>query len=126
MTLVTKILNDEGLDDKHDDADLLKSISDIHKNIECRRKIEWMPAHLDEPKNRKKLESFLEQGGTRDMIKGNCGADDSAKEGAEIHGDITKLADRASDLRAITVAAQRMYIRMWKLQYRKLILSRHA
>ena len=44
-----------------------------------------MPAHLDEPKNHKKLKAFLEAGGTHQMIEGNCGADELAKEGAEMH-----------------------------------------
>ena len=49
------------------------------------RLIKWIPAHLDEPKNHKKLEAFLAEGGTHEMVRGNCGADELAKEGAEMH-----------------------------------------
>ena len=50
VQLVNKILNDEGYDSKHEDADILEAIQQIHNEVMGNRLIKWIPAHLDEPK----------------------------------------------------------------------------
>ena len=50
VTLVNKILDDGQYDSKHNDADLLEAIANIHKHFPRNHKITWMPAHLDEEK----------------------------------------------------------------------------
>ena len=50
VTLVNKIIDEQCYDPKNNDADLLEAIYNICHTIQCKRKIEWMPAHLDEPK----------------------------------------------------------------------------
>ena len=54
VKLIDKILEGEGFDSTHEDADLLEAINNIHTTIAGRRIIKWIPAHLDEPKNAKK------------------------------------------------------------------------
>ena len=55
VTLVNRILDGQGYDSKNNDADLLEAIHNICQTVQCNRKIVWMPAHLDNPKNKKKL-----------------------------------------------------------------------
>ena len=84
-TRVQQIFDGEGFDRKHNDADLLQAIQAIHDSIKRRRLIHWMPAHLDEPKNKHKFDKFLKNGGNMDMVKYNCMVVALAKSGAEQH-----------------------------------------
>ena len=72
----------KGYNHKRNDADLLQHIDTIHKHSPLERIIEWMPSHMDEPKNASKRAAFLANGGTEAHISGNSGADVLAGEGA--------------------------------------------
>jgi ribonuclease HI len=56
VTLVNRIIEEQSYDSKHKDADLLEAIYNICQTVQYKRKIEWMPAHLDNPKNAKNRE----------------------------------------------------------------------
>jgi len=79
FNLCNGIFNNRGYDHKHNDADLLHHIDALHKASPLKRIIEWMPAHLDEEANAKKLKKFLKGGGTQTHINGNCSVDSLAK-----------------------------------------------
>jgi len=57
--LCKAIFEGKDYDRKHNDADLLNQIATIHAQNPLERVIEWMPAHLDDPKNAAKRANFL-------------------------------------------------------------------
>jgi ribonuclease HI len=113
VKLINNIKNNKGYDKKHEDADILEAIQNIYETIEGNKKIEWMPAHLDEPKNHKKLKAFLEAGGTHQMIEGNCGADELAKAGAEMHEYNKAYYELYIHRKQLTQAIQDMLVSIW-------------
>jgi ribonuclease HI len=62
VTLVNKIIEGEGYDESHNDADLLAAIDNICAYIQRDRLIHWMPAHLDEPKHKEKRDNSSMRG----------------------------------------------------------------
>ena len=67
----------------HPDHDLWKIVQQLIEGLEIVHLVVWMPAHLDEPGNEKKLQKFFKNGGMQYQIEGNQGADAKAKQGAE-------------------------------------------
>ena len=85
--------------DKHEDADLLNVIYQVYKDAPTESiLIEWIPAHLDDPRNSKKREKFLRSGGTEADIEGNAGADRLAGIAANRH-DWIMIRPRKARLR---------------------------
>ena len=75
---------------------------------------QWMLSHLEEEKSRAKREKAIRTGLiVEEDIEGNVQADVLAKQGAEMHRDTSEYRDKSADLRAITVAAQRLYLHIW-------------
>jgi len=109
--LVQKIQNGEGSDPKHAQADILSVISGTN-NHKCI--VKWMPAHLDEQENVKKRDKYFQSGGTQAHINGNCGADELAKEGANII-PINKDRHDMYALRTwLTTTVQNCLVDIWK------------
>ena len=110
-SLVNRIQNGGGYDPRHPEADILVVIDGL-KNKNCI--VKWMPAHLDEESNAKKLQKFFKTGGTQTHIHGNCAVDALAKDGANsIHIDQTRHA--MYRLRAwLTKTMQNYLVDAWK------------
>ena len=76
--------------------------------------IQWMPSHCSEPGNEDKLEKYLRNGTMcKEDVKGNDGADELAKSGANAHISIDHLFNASSDRRRIAILAQKMYVATW-------------
>jgi len=78
--------------------------------------VRWMPAHLDEEANAKKLQKSLKAGGTQTHIDGNCAVDALAKDGANcVQIDQTRHA--MYRLRAwLTKTMQNYLVDVWKAE----------
>jgi len=116
-SLVNKIYNGGGYDPRHPEADILAVIDGL-KNKNCI--VRWMPAHLDEEDNAKKLKKFLKAGGTQAHINGNCSVDALAKDGANsIY--IDKTRHDMYRLRAwLTKTMQNFLVDVWRCEKKRM------
>ena len=81
-----------------------------------RLSIQWMPSHCSEPGNEVKLAKYLKLGIMCDEdVKGNDGADELAKNGANLHTSIDHLFNAAVDRKRVATAVQKMYLCIWDM-----------
>ena len=74
-----------------------------------------MPSHLDETKNEhKKLDAIQKLGIQEHDIRGNCKADELAKQGALLHATDKAGYHAASDRKKITCIVQQMQLHIWE------------
>ena len=111
--LCKAIFEGKEYDRKHNDADLLNQIAMIHAQNPLERVIEWMPAHLDDPKNAAKRAKFLANGGTEEHINGNCGADTLAGAGALRYPVPALKSFLAQQRKRLTMTTQDMMCSIW-------------
>ena len=96
------------------DDDIFRYIEELLKSMPKNHiRITWMPAHLDEEKNSKK-EEYFSKGGLEVEIKGNCAADELAKEGAKQHSIQQHIIDEIQARKYITTTTQDMMVLIWK------------
>ena len=86
VTIVQRILEGQGYDLKHEDADILHYIQQLSYSHNTNKHngviIRWVPAHLDDDTNHKKRTKYLNHGGMQHHIDGNSQADILAKKGS--------------------------------------------
>lgn len=70
---------------QHEDVDLLTYLAQLLADGGANIAIKWIPGHLDEATNHKKLRQYLDGGGTQAQVNGNLEADALAKKGANLH-----------------------------------------
>ena len=73
-------------------CDRVRNLDDIISINADNVAINWMPAHLDDPSNKKKLDRYLNRGGSMRHVEGNASADASAKRGAVVRTDASAHA----------------------------------
>ena len=74
-----------------------------------------MPSHLEEERNAKKPQHFLDKGLiTQEDIKGNVEADKLAFQGADAHEKITEIITDMHDKRQLTILVQKMLLSVWE------------
>ena len=64
--------------------DYWETIAEIAQRRHTKIAIKWMPSHLDETAKCIARTAYLAEGGCEQWILGNCGADEMAKNGAEL------------------------------------------
>jgi len=100
-------------DSKHDDADILSIIAEL-ANKNCI--IQWMPAHLDEERYKKKREKYIASGGTTVQIDSNCQADELAKQGADMVEVDEQCYFRFKVRKWLTRIVQNMLVDIWSAE----------
>ena len=94
------------------EADLWERIFEVVKSSpEEYYKFQWMPSHLDEPKNSEKRKRALESGIIEEVdISGNNGADKRAGDGALMHPSNKGQVQNAKHRKDIIVIVQKVYL----------------
>ena len=121
---LTRIQHGQQLPKNHPDSDIWTRIVPLINFWEADHfQFHWIPSHLNDPKNTKKKDRYLKQGGTFQNIADNDAVDKLAGAAASQHAPNPSRAALAGYRAKLTAATQDMMLNIWKDERARLNLQ---